>query len=202
MVRPYRAERYSAWSSCHEGRRGATSVEQVIGTDFNDRFTGNAEDNRIEGGKGNDTIRGGQGSDTLYGNDENDTLNGDDGDDTLDGGSGKDVLTGGSGADRFIFAASSDTGNSLASADVIADFDAAEHDVIVLSSIDADNTQAGDQAFTFIGAGDFTGVAGQLGFTQSNGDTLVRGDVDGDQVADFMIRLTGIHTLTAADFVL
>ncbi|WP_221939022.1 hypothetical protein, partial [Mycobacterium sp. KBS0706] len=69
--------------------------------------------------------------------------------------------------------------------------------------IDANTGVAGDQAFTFIGAGLFTGVAGQLrAANTSPGVTTIAGDVNGDGVSDFHIQLTGNLALVAADFVL
>ncbi len=61
------------------------SIEQIVGSAFNDVITGNAGDNRFDGGAGNDTIDGAGGIDYLYGN------------------LGNDLLTGGTGADVFVF---------------------------------------------------------------------------------------------------
>ncbi|HEY9345102.1 MAG TPA: hypothetical protein VIQ53_07290, partial [Inquilinus sp.] len=61
---------------------------------------------------------------------------------------------------------------------------------------------AGDQAFSFIGSGLYTGVAGQLRYTQVAGVTTVAGDVNGDGASDFHIQLTGTIALVASDFVL
>lgn len=61
---------------------------------------------------------------------------------------------------------------------------------------------AGDQAFSFIGAAAFGGVAGQLRFSTGGGSTVVRGDVDGDGAADFAITLSGPINLQQADFLL
>ena len=49
-----------------------TTVENLIGGDWNDTLTGSSTDNRIEGGAGNDTISGGTGNDTLVGGTGND----------------------------------------------------------------------------------------------------------------------------------
>jgi hypothetical protein len=49
-----------------------------------------------------------------------------------------------------------------ANADRITDFSHAQGDRIDLAGIDARFTVAGDQAFSFIGTGLYTGVAGQL----------------------------------------
>ncbi len=43
------------------------SVENVIGTDFDDTLRGDKRDNTISGGNGDDTIRGGKGDDTITG---------------------------------------------------------------------------------------------------------------------------------------
>lgn len=96
-----------------------TSVENVVGSSFDDILTGNSVANGLTGGDGadqliggggNDTLDGGNGidqltggvgNDTLYAGDGNDELYGDDGDDVLDGGSGGDLLSGGAGNDRL-----------------------------------------------------------------------------------------------------
>ncbi len=71
-----------------------------------------------------------------------------------------------------------------------------------LSAIDAATGVAGNQAFSFIGTGLYTGVAGQLRYAQSGGVTTIAGDVDGDGASDFHIQLTGTIALVAGDFVL
>jgi Ca2+-binding RTX toxin-like protein len=43
------------------------SIENLVGTAFNDTLRGNAADNRLEGGAGNDTIEGRDGNDSLDG---------------------------------------------------------------------------------------------------------------------------------------
>ena len=48
----------------------------------------------------------------------------------------------------------------------------------------------------------FTGVSGQLHFTQTKTGSIVAGDVDGDAAADFQIFLAGVTALSAGDFVL
>ena len=75
-------------------------------------------------------------------------------------------------------------------------------DKISLSAIDANVNLAGDQAFTWIGTGNFTGVAGQLRYYQSGGDTFVVGDVNGDGQADFAIQIDPLLTLGATQFIL
>ena len=73
------------------------SIENVIGSNYDDDITGNDGANRINGGQGNDTLRGGAGSDTYvfeadWGQDiivETDVL----GSDTLDFSALSDALT-------------------------------------------------------------------------------------------------------------
>lgn len=87
------------------------SIENIIGSAFNDILTGDDGGNVLNGEFGNDTlsgengfdlIYGGYGDDTLYGGDGRDHLFGDEGDDILDGGAGDDRLTGGDGNDQYI----------------------------------------------------------------------------------------------------
>jgi Ca2+-binding RTX toxin-like protein len=78
------------------------SVENIIGSHFNDSITGSTGDNVLKGNRGNDTLTGGLGADVLIGDDGNDTLTGNVHDDTLEGGIGNDVLSG--GGDRDVLA--------------------------------------------------------------------------------------------------
>lgn len=103
-----------------------STVENVIGTAFNDTITGDAQVNKLQGGfgddklygmagddrddgvnnhgglfggNGNDTLDGGLGNDDLFGEEGNDTLLGGAGNDNLIGGNGNDSLDGGDGDD-------------------------------------------------------------------------------------------------------
>ena len=161
-------------------------------------LTGNALNNRLQG---NAAVS------VLTGNAGNDVLLGEGGNDALIGGLGKDTLIGGIGVDRFDFNAIAELGTGAAR-DVISDF---THlgDVIDLYSIDANGAAAGHTSSFLANSGAaFTGAAGQLRWFQSDvagtasDVTIVEGDVDGNRVSDFQIQLTGLKTLTAADFVL
>ena len=77
--------------------------ENVVGSDFDDAFSGNELDNEMSGGEGDDTLSGDEGSDSLFGgagDDElfagldDDTIVGGDGDDTIEGEAGDDVIFG------------------------------------------------------------------------------------------------------------
>ncbi len=110
--------------------------------------------------------------------------------------------------------------------DFIRDFElfksgATERDRIDLHRIDANTATASDDAFSFIGSGEFTGTAGELrtaiGFVevvdpdpffpdpsfQAN-IWLVEGDVDGDAAADFQIGVIQpqFSQFSAGDFFL
>lgn len=163
------------------------SIEDLIGSPFADELFGDNANNRIWGQVGNDDIQGGTGDDELHGGDGNDRLWSEQGGDILDGGAGVDFLAGGTGADRFVFAQVSDSAANLF--DTIDDFNAAAGDKIDLRKIDASTISADDQAFTWIDTAGFSGVAGQLRQNQAGGDWYLVGDVDGNSVADFEIRL-------------
>jgi Ca2+-binding RTX toxin-like protein len=157
-------------------------------TAFNE-LTGNASANRLFGLGGNDIISGGSGNDLL------------------DGGAGRETLTGGIGNDVFDFNATSESGTTATTRDVITDFVHLSDD-INLATIDASTQRIGNNAFRFIGTQSFQNRAGDVRFEQVdnagtvNDHTIVQGDVNGDNTADFTIELTGLITLTSADFVL
>ncbi|MCT4534613.1 VCBS domain-containing protein [Halodesulfovibrio sp.] len=67
------------------------SIENVVGSDYNDTLTGNGADNRLEGGAGDDTLTGGAGNNHLYGGEGNDTFIGGAGADSFDGGDARDA---------------------------------------------------------------------------------------------------------------
>lgn len=90
------------------------TIENVEGSNYNDKLTGNSSNNVLTGGFGNDSLYGGAGNDTLYGGYASETglLESSDAQNVLDGGTGNDhlhanmgtnLLTGGAGADVFYF---------------------------------------------------------------------------------------------------
>jgi VCBS repeat-containing protein len=138
-------------------------------------------------------------ADVLVAATGNDILYGLDGDDTLTGGGGADFLVGGTGADTFVFLATTDS--SPIASDLVYDFTSAQGDRVNLSGIDA-KTGGGDDAFTVVTT--FSSVSGQLiiGAADSSGYHHLSGDVNGDGVADFVIALQVIGTLTTTDLIL
>ncbi len=140
------------------------------------RITGNAGDNLLLGDAGNDTLLGGAGADTLI------------------GGLGQDRLQGQAGADVFRFLAIAESAAGGATRDILVDFSAAAGDALDLTALDANSLLAGDQAFTWLGAGAFTATAGQLRYAGG----VLAGDVSGDGLADFELVLSGAPALGVA----
>jgi hypothetical protein len=127
------------------------------------------------------TLNGGGGNDVLFGNSGNDILN---------GGSGRDIMRGGGGSDTYVFD-DNDSGNTLATADIISDFDPA-NDTIDLSAVDA-GPGGGDQNF-----GSFTQtssvVAHGVSWYQHGADTVVQMDTDGNTATvEMLMVLTGVN---------
>lgn len=75
------------------------SIENIIGSRFDDRVFGNNGRNTLRGEAGNDSLSGLNDDDVLVGGEGNDTLSGGEGDDLLDGGIGSDVIDGGTASD-------------------------------------------------------------------------------------------------------
>jgi Ca2+-binding RTX toxin-like protein len=116
------------------------------------------------------------------------------------------ILCSAGGAGRDIFRFENVNESNLAATDTILDFRAGgEADRIDLSAIDAKSGTAANDAFVFIGTNTaFTGAGGEVRVTHSNGQWFVEADVDGDMVADLLIRIdNGVgHVFTAGDFML
>lgn len=77
------------------------SIENLMGTNFNDTLIGNGANNLLSGQGGNDSLSGFFGNDQLNGDAGNDQLNGGGGNDTLSGGTGADSMNGGAGNDIY-----------------------------------------------------------------------------------------------------
>jgi Ca2+-binding RTX toxin-like protein len=75
------------------------NIENIIGSQFADRLTGNSQANSILGSDGNDIIAGKAGNDRLFGENGRDEISGGTEDDYLVGGTDADILNGGDGND-------------------------------------------------------------------------------------------------------
>ena len=150
-------------------------IENVIGGSLGDMLTGSSADNRLAGGRGRDVLEGGGGADTLIG---------------------------GAGADRFVFTSAAHSTGQDGATDLVIGFNTAKGDQIDLRDMDANSSRSGDQAFTFLGAAAFENKAGQLRALRQGDQTMVLGDVNGDGVADFGLRLNTGLTLTDDAFLL
>ncbi|MEP7453918.1 calcium-binding protein [Phyllobacterium sp. SB3] len=141
------------------------SIENVIGSGYNDVIAGSDDDNHLTGGGGADDISGGAGDDVLVDHD------------------GGDFLQGGAGADVFVF--------NYGTASLIRDFSFTEGDRIDLTEFYGPDNWITQQPedLSFLGYRDFTGEAGQLNLVQNLESTLVQIDLDGDLATDFQITL-------------
>jgi trimeric autotransporter adhesin len=135
------------------------------------------------------------------GNSMNNWLIGNSGANVLTGGLGADTLTGSAGADTFVLSTLGDSGIGVGARDIITDF-VSGTDKISFTGIDANTGVTGDQAFTMINTAAFSGVAGQLRYSQAGGNTVMEGDVNGDMLADFQLQLTGNQTFVASSYLL
>ena len=133
-----------------------------------------------------------------------DTLQGNDGDNTIKGQDGNDFMAGRGGADTFMFNADPNCGSNH---DTIADFNAAEGDLIALrdGAFPALTTASGNP----LAAGEFIANAGgtpangnqHIVYKTSTGEVLYDPDgnlTSGDQI--LIATLTGKPALTAAAF--
>ncbi|MFM7611455.1 MAG: calcium-binding protein, partial [Alphaproteobacteria bacterium] len=139
----------------HDTLSGGSGIDFIFGGAGNDLLLGGNQPDFLYGDSGNDTLIGGLGHDILFADNESgiagddadnvnlllgldgdDTLTGSRGSDTLDGGDGNDVLKldgtgdlliGGAGADIFQIILQ----NAPSTADTIADFSAAQGDLLV-----------------------------------------------------------------------
>jgi Ca2+-binding RTX toxin-like protein len=199
---------------------GASTVDYVDAKGGDDFIAGVGSRDYIDGGTGSDTIsyhwsgayvdvdllrstqRNGDASgdvlvniENVTGSARNDLLAGDNGANVLNGLGGQDILTGRGGSDRFVFNSAAD-----ANGDTVTDF--ASGDKLDFGLIDANAGLAGDQAFTWLDSGEFTGAAGQLREYDLGGVHYLAGDLDGDKVSDFTIKLAGVSDLGTGDLVL
>ena len=170
-----------------------SNFENLTGSAYGDTLTGNAGANAINGGFGNDTLVASAGVDTLTG-----------------GGGGFFSRTGGfpplfvytEYVDRFVFNSVADS--PKAAPDVITDFKPSIGEKIDLSTIDANSSLLGNQAFTWVGSMSALPVPdlstllslrlnqGELGYADVGADRFVIGNTSsGVGNTDFIVKLQG-----------
>jgi len=138
----------------------------------NDQVKGGNESDDIDGGEDNDNIEAGSGNDTVVGGAGNDTLTGNEGDDSIEGGEGTNIVTGGAGRDSFIYRTSRQQIQTVAEADFITDFNAAE-DVFELSTAAFSNLTASSLSLRVITATSVVGSIGSANVLDFTQDTTV-----------------------------
>ena len=164
------------------------TIEGITGSKFADQILGDGSANVLRGGAGNDHLFGLAGNDVLF------------------GGKGVDTLEGDNGQDAFVFTRTDESAaDREIGSDLIADFHQSQGDRINLSAIDADPSDAADDAFVFLGqSGELFDAPGQLSFISSETSTIVLANTVGgsDSLPEMAILIDGQIDLTANDFVL
>jgi hypothetical protein len=116
-------------------------------------------------------------------------------------GPGDHTVSGLAGVDRFVFTAAvgQQAGSNITT---LPDFAPEAGERIDLRRIDAIATDLGDDVFTFIGAGAFSSVAGELRAEVMGGTVVIAGDTNGDGIANFQIVAGTTETPAANWFLL
>ncbi|AQR64971.1 hypothetical protein BXU06_07755 [Aquaspirillum sp. LM1] len=184
----------------------------VVRTTTGSYIVGRSADETMMGGTGDDTLIGGGGKDRLVGNDGNDTLQ--------IGNSGRTNLVGGNGIDTFYFTQNM-SGNCAQGADdmiLIQDFEGGVDKIRFgyddtqspyKTSVGTTLTQIANtgQSFNTLynqAKSVHTSLYGtSVAYFEYNGNTYVVQDKSSSaSVAEFSIRLTGVHNLTMSDFLI
>ena len=159
-------------------------IENLLGSAFDDRLTGDGRANRLDGADGDDSLEGGSGDDVLKGGD---------GLDELTGGAGRDRLCGGLGPDSFVWKEQREAG------DVVLDF-VSDGDLLVFA-VDGWKGMK-DGGFKLVQSDDpeATGDKQTFLFDRDNGKLWFDADGAGDGEAVFIATLRDVDKLKASDF--
>jgi serralysin len=170
-----------------------------------DTVFGDGGGNALLGWKGDDFLRGRGGVDHILGGEGNDTLIGDTAGDNLYAGTLQDDQSQTDGdADiiKYFQTMDSTYDNGM---DTIFQFEHAAgggDDRIDLSSLDANTSLAGNQAFQFVGSAGFSLAGGEVRVSTVGDKSVVMVDNDSDNTAEMVIIVDGVTGLTADDFIL
>lgn len=176
-------------------------VEYLVGTEFDNNFTGDDADNRLWGRAGDDTLVGGAGDDMLFGEQGDDILLGGSGNDRLVGGEGVDFIDGGDGIDSVQLAPGNAIGAeaNLSTGEVVyTDLAGNETVETILNIENLVGTLQDDDITGTDGVNDLRGAAGNDRIDGGLGNDILRGQ-DGN---DLLIGGGGNDTLvggTGAD---
>lgn len=155
------------------------SIENLSGSAFDDRLTGDLTANVLIGAEGEDTLRGARGEDTLDGGDGADDLNGGLGNDLIYAGIGDDRALGNGDADSIFGEAGADTIFGGAGKDTIdagANNDSVlgqNGDDVLIGDLGEDTLLGGSGNDNLIGGDDNDTLNGN-----GNNDTLIGGEGD------------------------
>ena len=177
-----------AFQSANDGTGGVdslTSIEQVLGSAFDDSLTGDGADNSLVGGAGTDVLSGAGGNDTLVGAGGNDVLDGGAGDDLLVVSKGDNHLSGAAGNDIFQFSVLSHTVNT------IGDFTGGDR--VVLSDLAAISSLAAGTGQTTAG--------GAVEYSVSGNQATLWIGLDATPGADASIVLNGFTGVSGLQFI-
>ncbi len=164
-----------------------SGIENIVGSEFGDTFTGDAGNNRFYGNGGNDTIFGGAGVDRIKGGSGNDWISGGEGDDWFDGGAGADRFDGSSGQDMVSYEGSATGVVVNLATQIAAGGDATGDSFISIENLGGSHfadTLTGDafdnRIYGFGGNDLLYGGGGADRVLAGDGDDLVKGDAGND----------------------
>ncbi|MFT3688815.1 calcium-binding protein [Paenirhodobacter sp.] len=174
-----------------------TSIENILGSNYNDILRGDSGNNVLSGRGGNDQLYGEAGNDTLYGGDGNDSLQGGTGADKLDGGAGIDLVYYGNAAK----AVTVDLGNAINNRG-----DSAGDTYVSIEGVSGSNyhdvlrgNAAGNILFGKSGNDFLDGLAGNDSLYGGDGDDQLKGGdgndiLDGGKGSDYYLGGKGVDT--------
>ena len=158
----------------------------LVGNGGDDAINGEVGDDRVEGGAGNDRLGGAAGVDTIFGGDGNDSIDAGADNDTVSGDAGDDRIYGGTGDDTLDGGDGNDTLEGAAGADRLVGGAGSDTAVYISSAVGVSVNLA-----TGTGAG---------GGSDAEGDTLTGiENLLGSNQADFLVGDDGANTLWGMD---
>jgi serralysin len=146
------------------------SIENLMGTDHNDRLTGNTFENSISGGGGNDVLNGGDASDRLRG---------------------------GAGNDAFVFDSTLD---GLANVDTVLDYSVADDRIWLDDAVFAALTAGQSLGTAFVVGNAATTTDHRIIYNSANGNLFYDADGAGGADAILFARIGAGQAMTEAEF--